>query len=88
MVEPLCTLFIDPAKYHCIIHYIYYYRPCKISPIMNTTTNNTPAPVIIPGLDWLFRWLDRHPRTAAALLWLQAAALAYVVFTYDFTTRI
>ncbi len=27
-------------------------------------------------------------RTAAALLWLQAAALAYVVFTYDFTTRI
>lgn len=52
------------------------------------TQNNTPAPVIIPGLDWLFRWMDRHPRTAAALLWLQAAALAYVVFTYDFTTRI
>ena len=49
------------------------------------TQNNTPAPVVIPGLDWLFRWLDRHPRIAAALLWLQAAALAYVVFTYDFT---
>jgi hypothetical protein len=49
------------------------------------TTTNTPAPVIIPGLDWLFRWLDRNPRTAAVLLWLMIAALAYVVFTYDFT---
>lgn len=28
------------------------------------------------------------PEATAALLWLQAAALAYVVFTYDFTTRI
>lgn len=49
------------------------------------TINNTPAPVIIPGLDWLFRWLDRHPRTASALLWLMVAALVYVVFTYNFT---
>ena len=54
---------------------------------MNTTTNNTPAPVVF-GLDWLFRWIDRHPRTAAALLWLQAAALVWAVWSYDFTTRI
>ena len=52
------------------------------------TQNNTPAPVILPGFDWFFRWIDRHPRTAAALLWLQAAALLWAVFTYDFTTRI
>jgi hypothetical protein len=39
-------------------------------------------------LGYLFCWIDEHPRTAAALLWLSAAALAYVVFTYDFTTRI
>ena len=52
------------------------------------TQNPTPAPVIIPGLDWLFRWMDPHPRTAAALLWLQAAALLYVVFSYNFTTSL
>lgn len=46
--------------------------------------NNTPAPVVF-GLDWLFRWIDRHPRTAAALLWLQAAALLYMIFAYNFT---
>jgi hypothetical protein len=39
-------------------------------------------------LGYLFCWIDRHPRTAAALLWLSAAALMYAVFTYDFTTRI
>ena len=47
---------------------------------------NTPAPVVLPGLDWLFAWTDRHPRTAAALLWLQAAAILYAVITYNFTT--
>lgn len=50
------------------------------------TTDSTP--VIIPGLDWLFQWIDRNPRTAAVLLWIEAAALMYAVFTYDFTTRI
>ena len=39
-------------------------------------------------LGYLFRMIDEHPRTAAALLWLMAAALMYAVFTYDFTTRI
>lgn len=50
------------------------------------TQNNTPAPVVLPGLDWLFAWTDRHPRTAAALLWLQVAAILYAVITYNFTT--
>lgn len=36
----------------------------------------------------LFAWIDRHPRTVTALLWLQAAALTYIVITYNFTTRI
>ena len=36
-------------------------------------------------LGLLLAWLDRHPRTAAALLWLMAAALFWVVFTYNFT---
>ena len=36
-------------------------------------------------LGLLLDWLDRHPRTASALLWLMAAAAAWVVFTYDFT---
>ena len=49
------------------------------------TTANTPAPVIVLGLDWLFRWLDRHPRTAAALLWFMAVALVFAVFTYEYT---
>lgn len=51
-------------------------------------TNNTPAPVnynAVPGLSWLFAWIDRHPRTASALLWLLGFALLWVVFTYRFT---
>lgn len=32
-----------------------------------------------------FLWMDRHPRTAAALLWLQVAALLWVIFSYNFT---
>ena len=32
------------------------------------------------------RWMERHPRTTSALLWLQAAALAYIVYNYNFTT--
>ena len=33
----------------------------------------------------LFAWIDNNPRTSSALLWLMAAALVYVVFTYKFT---
>lgn len=33
----------------------------------------------------LFGWMDQHPRTASALLWLQVVALIWAVFAYDFT---
>ena len=51
---------------------------------------DTPAEIYeqFGPLGCLFRWIDRHPRAASVLLWLQLAALVYVVFTYDFTTRI
>lgn len=50
------------------------------------TTTNTPAELRELGaLAPLFAWTDRHPRAAAVLLWLMAAALIYAVFTYDFT---
>ena len=50
------------------------------------TTTNTPAELRELGaLATLFAWTDRHPRAAAVLLWLMAAALVYVVFTYNFT---
>ena len=53
------------------------------------TTTNTPAELRELGaLAPLFAWTDRHPRTATALLWLQIIALAYIVLTYNFTTRI
>ena len=35
-----------------------------------------------------FEWIDKHPRTAAALLWIQAAALVYFLYTYNFTTAL
>lgn len=50
------------------------------------TTTNTPAELRELGaLAPLFAWTDRHPRAASVLLWLMAAALVYVVFTYNFT---
>ena len=33
-------------------------------------------------------WIARHPKITNAILIIEAIALAYVVFTYDFTTRI
>lgn len=50
------------------------------------TQNNTPA--IIPGLGWFFQWIDENPRAVAVLLCIEAAALMYAVFTYNFTTCI
>ena len=50
---------------------------------MNTSINKE-----FGFLGSLFTWIDRHPRTATALLWLQIIALAYIVLTYNFTTRI
>lgn len=36
----------------------------------------------------LFNWIDQHPRTASALLWIQGAALAWFAYTYNFTTTL
>ena len=33
----------------------------------------------------VFAWIENNPRTSSALLWLMAAALAWVVITYEFT---
>ena len=53
-------------------------------------TNNTPAEIYaqLPGLAWLFRWIDRHPRTSSALLWAMGAALLWAVINYEFTTAL
>lgn len=60
-------------------------KPRKGTKIMNRTSN-TPAELRELGpLASLFAWIDRHPRTAAALLWLQVAALLWVIFSYNFT---
>ena len=54
---------------------------------MKTNNNTTPAPELAQfgPLAYLFAWLDRNPRTASALLWLQVVALIWAVFAYDFT---
>ena len=36
----------------------------------------------------LFMWLDRHPVISNIMLWIEGLLLAYVVFTYNFTTYI
>ena len=33
-------------------------------------------------------WLNKHPKLTNTILIIEAIALAYVVLTYDFTTRI
>lgn len=33
-------------------------------------------------------WLDKHPALENILLWIMGTALAYAVWTYDFTTNI
>ena len=35
----------------------------------------------------MFKFMDRHQRLSDAVLVLEAIALAYVVFMYDFTTN-
>lgn len=52
------------------------------------TNNSRPANIygeFDPLIGRALQWIDAHPRSASALLWLQALALAYVVFCYDFT---
>lgn len=57
---------------------------------MKTKNNTTPAPELAQfgPLAYLFAWIDRNPRTSSALVWLMLAALVYVAFCYEFTTRI
>ena len=54
------------------------------------TTNRTANAESLQHLDPISRaacrWIEKHPRTSSALLWLQAAALAYGVYNYNFTT--
>ncbi len=54
---------------------------------MNTKQEKTPEQIYAEfgPVGVVFQWLDEHPRAASVLLWLQGLALAYVVFTYDFT---
>lgn len=33
-------------------------------------------------------WFDRHPTCFYLILWLMGAAMAYVVWAYEFTTHI
>ncbi len=35
----------------------------------------------------LLTWMERHHKLANAILWIEAIALAWAVFTYDFTTN-
>ena len=55
--------------------------------VMNTKQEKTPAQIYAEfgPVGVVFQWLDEHPRAASVLLWLQGLALAYVVFTYEFT---
>ena len=54
------------------------------------TTNRTASAESLQHLDPITRaaltWIEKHPRATSALLWLQLAALAYVVYNYNFTT--
>ena len=53
----------------------------------NTTTANS-AQNLDPITRAALAWIEKHPRTTSALLWLQLAALAWVVYTYNFTTNL
>lgn len=37
---------------------------------------------------YFFSWMEKHQTLANVILWVEAIALAWVVFTYDFTTNI
>ena len=50
------------------------------------TTTHTPAPV--SGLGWLFRWINRNPRSSSALLWLLFASIIVAAYYYRFTTTL
>lgn len=52
---------------------------------MKTTNDNRAELRELGALAPLLRWMDRHPRAASLILWLQVAALLWAVFTYRFT---
>jgi len=54
---------------------------------MKTTTNNTATNYneLSPVMTTACRWLEQHPRTVSAVIWLELAALVYGVYNYDFT---
>lgn len=38
-------------------------------------------------LAFIFSWVAKHEKLATFILWVEAIAFAWVVFTYDFTTN-
>ena len=36
---------------------------------------------------YFFMWMEKHHKLANVLLWIEVIALAWAVFTYDFTTN-
>lgn len=48
---------------------------------MKQITENDELQMIVP----FAAWLDRHPTIANIIIWIMALALAYVVFSYEFT---
>ena len=48
---------------------------------MKQITENDELQMIVPCA----AWLDRHPTIANIIIWIMALALAYAVFTYEFT---
>ena len=36
---------------------------------------------------YFLMWSEKHPRLTNILIWTEAVALAWAVFTYDFTTN-
>ena len=36
---------------------------------------------------YFFMWMEKHHKLANILLWIEVIALAWAVFTYDFTTN-
>ena len=57
---------------------------------MKTTNNNNAnsAQRLDPITAAALAWIEKHPRATSAVLWLQLAALAWIVYNYNFTTNL
>lgn len=42
----------------------------------------------VPGMGWMFRWIERHPRLTNAILIAEGIALIWAVWNYRFTTHL